>query len=287
MIKVDSVPDMRELSRRFRHEGRTIGFVPTMGYLHEGHMELLRASVEQCDATVLSIFVNPTQFAPGEDLEEYPRDMDRDLEMARSAGVDVVFTPSNEQMYPEGFSTYIDMEGLLTRRLCGKRRPGHFRGVMTVVAKLFNIVGPHRAYFGQKDYQQTVVIRRMTEELNLGVDITVLPTVREDDGLAVSSRNSYLTEEQRRRAGALYKALKAAGDKLRVGGEVSSEKVEEEIAQEILNAGFESIDYVNVADPRTLESLEMTRLPCVILAACRLGRARLIDNITVEKKDTQ
>ncbi|GAE89106.1 pantoate-beta-alanine ligase [Acetivibrio straminisolvens JCM 21531] len=206
MRVIETISDLKAIVRTQKSMGRTIGFVPTMGYLHEGHLSLVNMSLQNNDYTIMSIFVNPTQFGPNEDFDRYPRDMERDLKLAESAGVDVVFAPSVKEMYPDGYNTYVNVEGI-TEVLCGKSRPGHFRGVTTIVAKLFNIVEPHRAYFGQKDAQQVAVIKKMVRDLNMNIEIITCPIVREEDGLAMSSRNVYLSPEERKSALILSKSL--------------------------------------------------------------------------------
>jgi len=264
-----------------RLRGRTIGLVPTMGYLHEGHLSLLRAARAECDLVVMSLFVNPTQFGPGEDLERYPRDEERDLGLASEAGVDLVYAPSVAEVYPEGFSTSVAVGGNLTEVLDGdpgRRGPAHFRGVTTVVAKLLNSVGPDVAYFGQKDAQQAAVIRRMVRDLDFPVRIEVLPTVREDDGLAMSSRNAYLDEGSRERAAALSRALGAAErgareDSLQAGLDAARRELE--------RAGIEP-EYLEARDAERLEPVaELNGRPVLVALAARVGGARLIDNVLI------
>lgn len=266
--------------RTWRHaiEG-AVGLVPTMGYLHEGHLSLVRAARRENTHAVVSIFVNPTQFAPNEDLARYPRDEARDLALLEREGVDGVFAPRVGEMYAQGFSTYVTVEGL-TGRLEGASRPTHFRGVTTVVLKLFNIIQPDRAYFGQKDAQQLAVIRRMTRDLDLPVRIVGMPIVREPDGLAMSSRNAYLTPEQRTAATVLRRALAAAegafADGVRDGAQIRR-RVEGVIAEEPLA----EVDYVSVADAETLEELQAFDAPALVSLAARFGQTRLIDNVVL------
>ena len=266
----------------FRHaRGRVkgaLGLVPTMGYLHEGHLELVRQARTDNDTLAVSIFVNPSQFSPNEDFESYPRDMDRDLSLLQETGADLIFAPSADEMYPAGFDTWVHVEGV-TRRLEGEWRPDHFRGVSTVVAKLFNIVRPDRAYFGQKDGQQVAVIERMVRDLNMGVDIVIVPTVREPDGLALSSRNQYLTPVQRQAAAVIYKALQQA-EGLWEGGEKNAE-ILRRVVREILEQEplVERIDYVSVAGIAGLEELDTIGEGAMVSVAVRIGRARLIDNV--------
>ncbi|MDK2816559.1 MAG: pantoate--beta-alanine ligase [Moorella sp. (in: firmicutes)] len=254
-----------------------------MGYLHEGHLTLARTAREQNDVVIMSIFVNPTQFGPGEDLERYPRDLERDQKLAAAAGVDAIFAPAVAEMYPPGYATYVQVEGL-TEVLCGASRPGHFRGVATVVSKLFNIVQPDRAYFGLKDYQQAVVIKRLVRDLNFPVDIITVPTVRESDGLALSSRNKYLSPEERQSALSLYRALNIGADLIR-SGERRAAVVREAMAQEILSRPGTRIDYVAVNDAETLEPLDEIKGRVLLALAVWVGNTRLIDNLTLEVKD--
>lgn len=272
---------MRRLAAAARVAGRRVGFVPTMGVLHAGHRSLLDAGRRESDLLVMSCFVNPIQFDQQADFDAYPRDRARDEELARAAGVDVFFAPTAEQMYPSGFSTTVLVERL-SERWEGAHRPGHFRGVTTVVLKLFEIVQPHRAYFGQKDYQQSVIIRRMVTDLNLGVEVTVLPTVREPDGLALSSRNVLLKPEERRQAPALYHALVAARGLIE-GGEgraVVFEKAMREILMK--DAPLGSPDYVAVCNPDTLDPVDQVTGSALLALAVRFPSARLIDNMLVQ-----
>jgi pantoate--beta-alanine ligase len=264
-----------------RREGRTIGLVPTMGFLHEGHLSLLRAARAECDLVVMSLFVNPTQFGPGEDLERYPRDEERDLRLAADAGADFVYAPPVAEVYPEGFATAVEVGGNLTEVLDGdpaRRGPEHFRGVTTVVAKLFNSVGPDVAYFGQKDAQQAAVIKRMVSDLDFPVRIEVLPTVREADGLAMSSRNAYLDEDARQRALALSRALRAAergarGESLAAGLDAAR--------RELAAAGIEP-EYLEARDAERLDPVTaLNGRPVLVAVAARVGGARLIDNVLI------
>ena len=255
----------------------TVGLVPTMGYLHAGHMALVERARAENDWVVTSIFVNPTQFGPNEDLSTYPRDMERDLGMLRGAGVDFVFTPSVAEMYPEGFSSYVTVEGL-SGKLEGASRPSHFRGVTTVVAKLFNIMPADRAYFGQKDAQQVVVIRRMARDLNFRHQVVVVPTVREADGLALSSRNSYLNSEERRAALALSRALFAA-KAIYEKGERSATLIRSAMGAILEAESMVRTDYVTIADADTLEELERIEGRALVALAARVGKTRLIDNV--------
>jgi pantoate--beta-alanine ligase len=254
-----------------------LGLVPTMGYLHAGHLSLVERAKAECGAVAVSIFVNPTQFGPGEDLSRYPRDLPRDLGMLEAAGVDLVFAPDPSEIYPPGFATEIRVGGV-TDVLEGAVRPGHFAGVATVVAKLFNIVQPTRAYFGQKDAQQSVVIRKLVADLDLPVAIVVAPTVREADGLALSSRNSYLTPEQRAAAPAIFRALTAARV-LFEGGERDAEAVRQAMRATVAAEPDMRVDYVSVADPETLRELSTVDRAALASMAVRLGATRLIDNL--------
>ena len=278
---MQTITDIKEMQARClaaRAAGQTVAFVPTMGYLHEGHLSLLREGRRRGDLLVLSIFVNPTQFGQGEDLGRYPRDFDRDQAMAAECNVDLIFYPDTAAVYPHGYVTYVNVEGPLTTTLKGACRPTHFRGVTTVVAKLLNIVLPHVALFGRKDFQQLAVIRRMTADLNLPVEIVGMPIVREDDGLAMSSRNQYLTAQERQRAPVLYRTLCEVAARLR-NGESCFTALESGAAQTLRNSGFEP-DYVAIRNALTLEVPAGTgTAPQVVLAAARLGKARLIDNM--------
>lgn len=279
MEVIRTVSEMKEAAKRLKASGVTTGFVPTMGYLHEGHLSLVRLSRKDTASTTLSIFVNPTQFGPKEDLEKYPRDTEGDLEKCRSEGVDIVFMPDPGDMYPSGFSTYVNVE-TITASLCGKSRPGHFKGVATVVAKLFNVVQPDKAYFGQKDFQQTAVIRRMVNDLNMAVEIVVGPTLREPDGLAMSSRNAYLKPDERRAAPALYHALESArmlGEK----GGVSTKILTDYILGKLKEEPLIEPEYVEVVNPEDLEPLSHTGGGAAIVAAVKIGGTRLIDNIII------
>lgn len=256
-----------------------VGLVPTMGYLHEGHISLVRRARQECASVVATIFVNPTQFGPSEDLTSYPRDLPRDLAMLQAAETDLVWTPTAEEMYPPGFQTWVIVEEV-TRPLEGARRPGHFRGVATVVAKLFTAVQPQRAYFGQKDAQQVVVIRQMTRDLNFPIEIVVCPTVREADGLAMSSRNTYLDAQQRQAATVLYRALCAARDAY-AAGERRGDRLCESMRCVLESEPLARVDYVSCADPDTLAELETVTDRALLSMAVYIGRTRLIDNILI------
>jgi len=277
MQVVGPISEIRSLRQKL---SGTVGFVPTMGYLHEGHLALVKQARIENSAVIVSIYVNPTQFGPREDFGAYPRDLNRDLELLREGGVDIVFVPSDDEMYPPEFSSWVDVEKV-TERLEGASRSGHFRGVATVVAKLFNIVQPSRAYFGQKDAQQVIVIKRMVADLNMGTEVVVVSTVRESDGLAMSSRNIYLSPKERQAATVLFRALTLA-QRLGRSGEKDAEKVRRQMTALIQKEPLAQIDYVSVADAETLEELNL--IDCLALAslAVRIGKTRLIDNMPLE-----
>jgi pantoate--beta-alanine ligase len=254
----------------------SIGFVPTMGFLHAGHISLVEAARAECDHVIASIFVNPTQFGPNEDLAKYPRDLPHDLALLETAGVDLVWTPSEEDMYPPGFQTWVQVDAL-TSRLEGETRPGHFRGVTTVVAKLFNAVLPDKSYFGQKDAQQAAVVRRMTRDLDFPVEIVICPTKREPDGLAMSSRNTYLNPDERRAATILFRALGAAKS-LFDSGERSAENLRTRVLETVASEPLAKLQYVSCADYDSLEELETVRGKALISMAIFMGKTRLIDN---------
>ncbi len=276
MQVIDSVASLREHLDQQRMAGKRIGLVPTMGFLHDGHLSLVRAARGECDVVVMSIFVNPKQFGPNEDFESYPRDMKRDLHLAREGGVDIVFTPDVSDVYPDGFQSEVIVRGL-TEALCGASRPGHFDGVTTVVAKLFHMVGPDRAYFGQKDYQQAAVIQRMVTDLNMPLTVAVCPIVREPDGLAMSSRNAYLNSEERRAALVLSRALGVAESKIAAGeraGATLAAALRDVIAAERLAR----LEYVAVCDPQSLQPVGQLPSTVLVALAVYIGCTRLIDN---------
>jgi pantoate--beta-alanine ligase len=275
---VKEIAAMKALSAAFRAQGKRIGLVPTMGALHEGHMTLLRTSRRLCEVSVMSIFVNPAQFGPGEDFEKYPRTFDADCTQAEKNGCDVVFSPTPTAMYPRSFATFIDVERI-TKGLCGASRPGHFRGVATVVMKFFNIVSPHIAVFGQKDAQQVVVLKRMVEDLNGPVTIIVEPTVREADGLAMSSRNRYLTDNERSQAALLHEGLRAA-DRLYSSGERSASRLLDAIRSVYGEATLFAPEYIEIVDTQTLEPLVHVDGSALAMVAARTkeSKTRLIDN---------
>ena len=269
-----------EAFRAWRGEQRgDLGLVPTMGYLHEGHLSLVRAARQQNERVAVSIFVNPTQFGPSEDLASYPRDEARDLQLLEREGVDVVFAPSPEEMYPKGFCTYVAVEGL-TARLEGASRPGHFRGVTTVVLKLLNIVQPRRAYFGRKDAQQLAVVRRMVRDLDVPVEIIGMPIVSEEDGLAMSSRNVYLSPDERRAAPVLNRSLRLA-EGLYASGERDADAIRGRMSALIAGQQLTTVDYISVADAESLDELARVDRPTLVSLAVRFGSTRLIDNTTL------
>jgi pantoate--beta-alanine ligase len=276
---------MTAWSEQFRREGVMIGLVPTMGALHEGHRALIRAARLGCDALVVSIFVNPAQFGPQEDLAMYPRPLSQDRALCRKEGVDVCFEPAVEAMYPSGFQTMVTLPAI-ARRWEGEVRPHHFPGVATVVTKLFGIVRPRIALFGQKDFQQSVLVRQLVKDLNLGVEIVVHPTVREADGLALSSRNVHLSTEERKRAVTLYKSLQAGAQAIR-RGVTDGTTIQEAMMQIIKGEPAMATDYLAVCDPTTLEPLSTVTAKVVLLGAVRIGPTRLIDNIVVSPKQTR
>ena len=277
MRVIEAISEIKALINSNRSLGKTIGFVPTMGYLHEGHLSLAKRSVHDNDFTVISIFVNPTQFGPNEDFEKYPRDMERDLQLAESAGVDVIFVPGVAEMYPDKYKTYVNVDDI-TNVLCGQSRPGHFKGVTTVVNKLFNIVEPHTAYFGQKDAQQVVVIEKMVRDLNMNLEIVTCPIIRESDGLALSSRNIYLDKNEREAAVILSKSLFET-EKLIKEGEKSKVKVIEYLKGRINSEKLAEIDYIEVVSADGLGQIDQLEGGILIALAVRFGKTRLIDNI--------
>ncbi len=280
MRVVTSPQEMRSLVGEHRARGEAVGLVPTMGFFHAGHISLMRAAREENDCVVVSLFVNPAQFGPGEDLRDYPRDLARDVKMAGGVGVDYIFHPGVEDMYPRPYLSYVEVEGI-TEGLCGAARPGHFRGVATVVAKLFHIIPAHRAYFGLKDAQQVRVIQKMVEDLNFDVEIVVCPTVREEDGLAMSSRNIYLGEEERKAATSLYRSLQLAEQLVR-GGERSAGAVTAAMRGLLEGEPLVRPEYVEVVDWQELRPVERLEGRILVALAARVGRARLIDNILLD-----
>lgn len=273
---VSDLRSMPDAVRYWQERGETVGLVPTMGALHAGHLSLVERSVRECARTVLTIFVNPTQFGPGEDYQRYPRQLEQDLEKLRGAGVDIVFAPETKSIYPPGFATYVEVDQL-GQKWEGASRPGHFRGVATIVLKLFQLAPADVAYFGQKDYQQSLIIRRMVSDLNLPIQIRVLPIVREPDGLAMSSRNAYLTPDQRQRALVLSQSLKLATGFVR-DGERNARIIADRMRERIASTEGVVLDYAAIVDPESLAELSEIHGPAVALVAARVGTTRLIDN---------
>lgn len=279
MIVLDTADAMRAWSEDRRRAGKSVGFVPTMGALHEGHASLMRAASKGNDAAVASIFVNPAQFAPHEDFDKYPRTWDADVAMCKDCGIATIYAPPKDSLYPPGYATYVNVDGM-SEVLCGITRPIFFRGVATVVTKLFNVVRPHRAYFGQKDAQQCAIIKRMTQDLEFGIEIVILPTVREVDGLAMSSRNRYLNAEERERALSLSRSLFAA-EKMVRNGERDAARIVEAVREGMANV---KIDYVELVDAETMQALERLDRRAVLAVAAFVGPARLIDNVVLDAR---
>jgi len=277
MKVIEKIDEMKQIRQQLTEP---VGFVPTMGYLHEGHLSLVKQARAENPSVVVSIFVNPTQFSPQEDLAAYPREPQRDLAMLEKEGTDIVFMPSADEMYPPGFNSWVELGGV-TERLEGAARPSHFRGVTTVVAKLFDITLPTKAYFGQKDAQQAIVIKKMVADLNMNLEIVVAPTVREPDGLAMSSRNIYLNPEERQAAAVLYQALSLAQG-LYLQGEKDAERIRRGMTALIQKEPLATIDYVSIADTETLEELDTVKPPALVSLAVKIGKTRLIDNIVLE-----
>ena len=279
--EVSSVSEMKKIAKSFRKKNLTVGLVPTMGCLHEGHLSLVKQSIQSCDRTIVSIFVNPTQFGPNEDLDTYPRQLQADSEILEEVGVDVLFHPTSEEMYPENYNTYVEVEGI-TEHLCGRSRPDLFRGVSTVVLKLFNIVQPHNAFFGEKDWQQLAVIESLVKDLNLDVVIKRVPIVRESDGLAMSSRNRYLSPRERQTALSLSRTLKQAKDAIRQGTK-SVKAIESLIHQSLIKEKELVIDYISICDPVNFVKKEKICDTTLIALAVKIGSSRLIDNCIIEE----
>ena len=279
---ITTINELKKHLNTHRQSGKTIGLVPTMGFLHEGHLSLIRKAKSENDIVVVSDFVNPTQFAPNEDFESYPRDIARDEQLATEAGADVIFHPSVEEMYPHGSSTFVEVEGDITRVLCGKSRPSHFKGVTTVVAMLFNIVEAQKAYFGQKDAQQVAVLLKMVADLHMNIELVVCPIVREKDGLAMSSRNTYLSAEERSQAVILNKAL-SEGKIAFENGENNVSELTKLISNKINEMPLADIDYVSVYEYPSLKTIETIKSKALAAVAVRFGKTRLIDNIILEK----
>lgn len=275
-----TIDSVRTLINKARGEGRKIGFVPTMGALHTGHISLIKAARENCDFVIISIFVNPSQFGPDEDFTSYPRPIEADLQICKDAGVDVVFAPEVNEIYPTKNITWVNVEKL-TDHLCGASRAGHFRGVTTVCAKLFNIVAPDAAFFGQKDAQQAIVIRQMVADLNMPLEIVICPTIREKSGLAISSRNQYLTDQQKKDATLIFKSLQQAQNMIE-NGQTATEPIISQMRKTISQAPSLEIEYISIVDARSLEDLDRISRHILIAVAAKVGKARLIDNIMVD-----
>lgn len=281
MLIIKKIKEMQAYSDSVIAKGKIIGFVPTMGFLHEGHLSLIRAATKECDVVIASIFVNPTQFGPNEDLDKYPKDFGHDKSLLKKENVDVIFYPSVKDMYPEDQLTWINVNKI-TNKLCGISRPTHFHGVTTVVSKLFNIVKPHKAYFGQKDYQQSLIIEKIVEDLNFDIEVITFPIVREKDGLAMSSRNKYLNPEEKKSALILSKSLKFAKE-LIDNGEKDVKKIKNLIKEMIKKEKFTKIDYVEILNSDNLEKIDNIKGNIVIALAVFVGKTRLIDNILIKK----
>jgi pantoate--beta-alanine ligase len=277
---IETISDMKLFVQQAKEHGLSIGLVPTMGSLHEGHLALMRQAKKDCDVVVVSIFVNPTQFGPNEDYAKYPRDLTGDSEQAGKAGVEVIFHPQVQEMYPKGYNSFIEIDGI-TEKLCGLSRPGHFRGVATIVAKLLNIIQPDTAFFGQKDAQQVLVLQRMVSDLNMNVALEIVPIVREKDGLAMSSRNAFLTDDERKAALVLYRSLQLA-QQLVTLGEVNVEKIRQQVITNIQAEERAEIDYAEIHSYPLLENIDTIEQKALLALAVRIGNTRLIDNIILE-----
>ncbi len=282
MSLIASIDFLKEELNKEKKKGHLIGLVPTMGYLHEGHLSLIRRAKQENDIVVVSIFVNPTQFAPNEDFESYPRDIERDYEMAREAGADIIFNPSVQEMYPQGASTFVIVEGDITQKLCGGSRPTHFKGVTTVVAMLLNLILPDFAYFGQKDAQQAIVLKKMARDLHIATKLVVCPIVRENDGLALSSRNVYLNEIERNQALILSRTLFEAQARVNEG-EINVEELKRFMISNISTMDLAEIDYVEILDEGTLDNIEIIEKKALAAVAVRFGKTRLIDNVILKR----
>jgi pantoate--beta-alanine ligase len=278
MLKIASPEEIAQIRSTYK-PSQKIGFVPTMGYLHEGHLSLVRKARAENDIVIVSIFVNPTQFGPNEDLSKYPQDLDRDMKLLEELGAAIVFTPNNESMYPKGYETYVEPTGFLADEVEGASRPGHFRGMATIVLKLFNIVKPTNAYFGQKDAQQAAIVAQMIKDFNLSINLNVLPTVREEDGLAMSSRNVYLNPKERKAASIIYKALQKGKDIFDKNLDKNVDIVLESIKQTIETEPLVKLEYIEIRALETFAKLETNTSPAIMLIAAKVGKARLIDNI--------
>jgi pantoate--beta-alanine ligase len=281
MKVIRQISEMQNFSNACRRKNQQIGFVPTMGFLHEGHLSLIRLIRKQCDVLVVSIFVNPAQFGPTEDLKKYPRDFERDEALCRDEGVDVIFYPAEEQMYPAPYLSFVTVENL-DKIMCGVSRPDHFRGVVTIVSKLFNIVKPHFAIFGEKDFQQAVIIRQMTKDLNFDVEILTGPIIRENDGLALSSRNKYLNKQERFNATILFKSLQVAQDLFK-NGIKNPREIMDKVRRSIQDVPGTKIDYISLVNPETLQPVQQVSENDRLALAVYIGKTRLIDNVALGK----
>lgn len=282
LLEINTVNEIRHALKSERLKGKTIGFVPTMGYFHDGHLALMREAKKRADIAVVSLFVNPTQFGPNEDLDRYPRDLVRDKRLAANVGVDYMFAPTVEEMYPDGYATHVSVEGI-TEVLCGRSRPGHFQGVATVVAKLLNIVQPDVALFGEKDWQQLAVIKKMVRDLNIGVKIVGIPIVREKDGLAMSSRNTYLSPDERKAALVISRSLKLAQDMVD-DGEADADSLTSNLRDTIGSEKLVELEYLEVVDPESLVGVKEINDKVLVAIAAKVGKTRLIDNAIIRPK---
>ncbi|MGI5911244.1 MAG: pantoate--beta-alanine ligase [Syntrophomonadaceae bacterium] len=278
---IDNIKEMQNYSQNERRQGKEIGLVPTMGYLHDGHMALVKTARKMCDLVVVSIFVNPIQFGQGEDFEEYPRDLNRDCNLLENAGVDIVFAPSAQEMYPRDYSSSVEVRGTIGERMCGASRPGHFNGVTTVCTKLFHVCLPVKAFFGQKDMQQLMIIKKMVKELNFPLEIVGVPIVREHDGLALSSRNVYLNPNERQQALILNKSLLMAQEQI-IKGERDVNRLLDSIKEMILKSPQAKIDYIEILNAEDLTPIEKVNGKVLVALAVKFGKTRLIDNLVVE-----
>jgi len=275
-----TIKDAKDYIKKLKEQGSTVGLVPTMGYFHDGHLELMKCSIKKGHETIVSLFVNPTQFAPTEDFDSYPKDLQRDLDLARAVGVKAIFMPAIKDMYPEGYKTYVEVEGL-SNVLCGEHRPEHFRGVATIVLKLFNIIQPHEVFFGQKDGQQVIIIKKMVQDLDLDILIEVVPTAREEDGLAMSSRNAYLSPLERQVAPILYQTLKLLEGMI-LKGEKNVALLIDAGKDSILKEPLAELQYINIRSADDLSELEELRGEFMIAIAMKIGTTRLIDNLVLK-----
>lgn len=281
MQLITSPAEIQLISQKLRQSGKNIGFVPTMGAMHDGHLSLIKQAKSENDTLIVSIFVNPTQFDQKEDFETYPVILEKDLKLSEAAGVNLIFAPSADQMYPKGYSTFVNVEGALTQTLCGAKRPGHFRGVATIVCKLFNLIRPHRAYFGEKDAQQLRIIKRMVADFNFDIEVVPMPLIRDSDGLAISSRNKNLSSEERQAALAINRSLSLASDLIK-SGERNSSKIKGKMVELISKEPLCQIDYISIVDPDTLQDVAEVSEEALIAVAVFVGKTRLIDNIQIK-----